>query len=102
MSGGDGVRPVVELVSAGDRDITTRPRGVWRHGGVGLGSDGGYYGRAQAHPSRAIRAHTAATNEDIFSTQHAVTVIFTSVRDDNMNYINMEYRTYQKMPKDVQ
>ena len=27
---------------------------------------------AHAHPSRAIRAHTAATNEDIFSTQYAV------------------------------
>ena len=24
------------------------------------------------HPSRAIRAYTAATNEDIFSTQYAV------------------------------
>ena len=27
---------------------------------------------AHAHPSRAIRAYTAATNEDIFSTQYAI------------------------------
>jgi len=27
---------------------------------------------AHAHPSHAIRAYTAATNEDIFSTQYAV------------------------------
>ena len=32
--------------------------------------DRGY--RGHAHPSHAIRAYTAATNEDIFSTQYAV------------------------------
>ena len=28
--------------------------------------------RAHAHPSRAIRAYTAPTNEDVFSSQYAV------------------------------